>query len=444
MRCSYQLASFLLACVGCGSVYPTGHLPDAPPAPDAGIDAVTRGTVRVTVLDPSGSGAPAVGANVVFLDPDGTLVKRVASDTAGKAEADVLPGASVTSIVFVNTQYRLLTVLGAKPGDDLVLGTRNGDGSTAGTFTVNYPALAGATSYGISSPCGATFFSAPAAGGPPAPAQLTLFNSCKLDTMEIVVVPQGANGPLTSIAKPGVAFLAGGTTTISGNYQGLRTLTASYTNINPIITGLNMSRGIPDGFGFVDTQSMTSPGATLALSSTGPQASTGQLLTVVGTATGSSQRVRQSISGTAATYGLDLGATLLPWIGSPTYDAASRKLVVPTDTTGTSAAKPDLFRIIASYARTDANNVTTSFNWTLFGPDATDIVLPVLPPELGNIAPTATDTVTVTSAQMFDADSVTSYDQIRNDVSNAFSLHTGSRPPATTVRFSAAPGKRAL
>ena len=56
-----------------------GQLPDAPPAPPS--DAVTRGTVRVTVLDPSGTGAPAVGANVVFLDPDGTLVKRVEVDT---------------------------------------------------------------------------------------------------------------------------------------------------------------------------------------------------------------------------------------------------------------------------------------------------------------------------------------------------------------------------
>jgi len=236
--------------------------------------------------------------------------------------------------------------------------------------------------------------------------------------------------------------MAGGSTTVTGNYQGLRTLTASYTNINPIITGLTMSRGIPDGFGFVDTQSsMGSPGATLALSSTGPQASTGQLLTNVATANGSNQRVRQSISGTAATYGLDLGAMLLPWIGSPTYDAANRKLVVPTDTTGTSAAKPDLFRIVASYPRTE-NNVTTGFIWTLFGPEATDIVLPVLPAELGNLAPTATDTVTVTSAQMFEADSVTSYDQIRADVNNAFAQHTGSRSPATTVRTSSAPGKR--
>jgi hypothetical protein len=428
--------------MACGSVKDVGHLPDAPPAPDAGIDAVTRGTVRVTALDPSGTGAPAVGANVVFLDPDGTLVKRVATDTSGKAQADVLPGGNVTSIVLVNTQYVLMTVLGVKPGDDLVLGNKSTDSSVAGTFTVTYPAFNGATSYIVASPCNATSFPAPATGGPPAPAQLTIFNSCKLDKMEIVVVPQGGNGPLTSISKTAVPFAPGGSTTITGNYQGLRNFTASYTNTNPIITGLDMTRAIPDAFGFEDFQSMASPKPTVALSVTGPQGSGGQILSQVATATGSAQFVRQTIAGTAATYGLDVGATLLPWLASPTYDAASGTLRVPTDTTGTSTAKPDLFRLVASYRRTDANNVTTTFSWVLFGPDATDIVLPTLPAELGSISPTATDTVTVTSAMMFDADSVTSYDQIRSDVNQAFNLYTSARPSATTVRASRAPAKR--
>src|SRR5262249_54483118 len=124
------------------------------------------------------------------------------------------------------------------------------------------------------------------------------------------------------------------------------------------------------------------------------------------------------------------------------YDAASGKLVVPTDTTGTSTAKPDLFHIIAAYTRTDATNVTTSFGWSIFSPDATDIVLPTLPADLASIAPTASDTVRIPSAMMFDADWVTSYDQIRNDVNKAFNAYTGLRPPAATVRVSRAPIKR--
>src|SRR4051812_20585045 len=118
MRCSHHLILTVVASVGCGSVKP-GQLPDAPPS----IDATTRGTVHVTVLDPSGTGAAAVGANVVFLDPDGTLVKKASTDSAGKADADVLPGASVTAIIAVNTAFALQTVLAVKPGDDLVIGT---------------------------------------------------------------------------------------------------------------------------------------------------------------------------------------------------------------------------------------------------------------------------------------------------------------------------------
>src|SRR3954471_14790518 len=105
MRCSHRLLTVVL-CMGCGSVK-SGQLPDAAPS----IDATTRGTVHVMVLDPSGTGAAAVGANVVFIDPDGTLVKRVATDSAGKADADVLPGASVTSIALINMTYQIQTIL---------------------------------------------------------------------------------------------------------------------------------------------------------------------------------------------------------------------------------------------------------------------------------------------------------------------------------------------
>lgn len=196
--------------------------------------------------------------------------------------------------------------------------------------------------------------------------------------MEIVVVPQG-NGSLSSIAKTGVKFMACGSTAITGSYQGLRIFTASYTNINPIITSLDMVRGIPDLNGFQDTQSVLSPGTTTPLKVTGPIASGGQVLTTATTAE-SSQTVRQTISGSAATYGLDLGATLLPWVEAPSYDPQRGKIVVPVDTTGTTSAKPDMFRVVMTYKHTDANHVTSSVAWTLFGPDAGDVALPTLPP----------------------------------------------------------------
>jgi hypothetical protein len=426
----------------CGSVG-GADLPDAGPGGDAAVDAPARGTVRVTVLDPSGAGAPAVGASVVFLDPDGTLVKRVATDTAGRADAEVLAGASVTSVVLNNTSYQLQTVLAVKPGDDIVLGFKNGDSTTAGTFTISFPAHAGATSYTVATPCSTPSFSAPASG-PPAPVTVTIFNECRLSRMELVVIPHDANGPMAALAKADVAFVSGGSTVIAGSYQGLRNLTSSYTNINPQIANLGVNRAVPDAFGFTSSDSVTMPTSTAIFNLMGPQTASGLVTTSATNSTRSVQNIRQSISGMAATYGLDMGATLLPWLGTPSYDAAAGKVVIPVDTTGTSNATPDVLRIVAAYRRTDASNVTTNFAWTIFAPDVADIVLPALPVELGGINPTASDVVNVTTAAILEMDTVSGYDAIRNDLAAAFTLYTSSRPPAGTVRFSRAPIIRQL
>ena len=440
MRCSRSLVLSVVLSVGCGSVK-TGHLPDAPPG-DPGVDAAVRGTVHVTVLDPAGTGAPAVGANVVFIDPDGTLVKKAATDSAGKADADVLPGASVTSIALDGLQYQLETVLAVVPGDDVILGIKSPDSSSAGDFTVTYPPAAGATSYNIVHPCGQISFPTPPTGGPPVPAKLTIANSCRMNTMELVVIPFNNAGPITSIAKDGIAFMPGGSTTISGMYQGLRSFTGSYTNIDPIITELSPSRAIPDEFGFSNGETFSAPKSTVVMQLTGPQATGGRMITRADTAAGQSQTVRQTIAGTGGTYGLDVGATLLPWLDTPTYDPASRKLVVTTNTTGTSAATPDMYQMVAVYQRLNNKGVATNFAWTISGPGPGDVVLPVLPAELAELAPTTDDSVTVTSATMFEADSVASYDAIRNDVNSALALYTGERPPGTTVRISRAATKR--
>jgi hypothetical protein len=436
MRRLHRLALTVVLGAGCGSVG-NGHLPDAPPAPDA----PARGTVHVTVLDPGGTGAPAVGANVVFIDPGGTLVKRVATDSAGKADAEVLPGASVTSVARINNTYQLQTIVAVKPGDDLVLGTRSQDFTSLGTFTVNYPPLGTPASYQVAGPCGLVFVSPPVAGQPPpTTATFTVSASCKQDPMEIIVSPNDVNGlPTAVISKTGVPFVANGSTTLTGNYQGIRTFTASYSNVNPIVTSMSLSRTVPDAFGIGSSMAVQSPTASQVINLTGVTGSNARLITRFSTASRSFQDVRQNLSGSAVTYGLDAAANLLPWIDQPTLDVANHKLVVPLDMTGTSNARPDLFRVTATYRRTDMNQVTTSFSWTVFAPDAGDITLPTLPPEVGDVIPAATDTVGTVTAAMVDSDNVSGYDAIRNDLNAAFLLYGGSRPPGTTLRFSSSP-----
>jgi hypothetical protein len=441
-RCNRLLLGLVL-CAACGSVEKQGALPDGGATDDAGIDAPARGTVHVTVLDPAGTGAPVAGASVVFIDPDGTLVKKATTDTGGKADANVLPGANVTSIVLNGTSYQLLTVLAIQPGDDLTMGDTDANTTSIGNFTVNYPAFTGATQYEVATPCGVTTTQSPA--GVPVPTSITfpIDNSCKLTTMELVVIALGANGPLASTSKKAVTFTASGATTITDGFQSLVNVTSTYSNIDPTITGLSVNRNVPDGYGAsVSTSAQQPIAATTALSVTGATASTARMVARA-TSQKATGQIIQNIAGTATTYNVNMATTLLPWLVPPTFDVASEKLSIATDATGTTSDKPDLFEVTMSYNRIDPLTGTgPSFSWQLFGPEAADIVLPAIPADVGPVMPLATDTLGTPRDLMFEADTVVGYGAIRANVFANLALYGGERPPATTVRASSAPALR--
>lgn len=420
----------LVVCAGCGAV--DGTSSDDDPGPDPAIP----GTVHVTVLDPSGTGAPAVGASVVFVGPDGTLVKWTATDTAGQTAADVLPGSSVTAITLAGAAYQLQTVLEAKPGDDLVIGTKNLDATAVGTFAVKFSTFSTATTYTAVGPCGAGNTVGPIMGNVTITLLISMYAYCKQDTMEIMVIGQDDAGTLVAVLdQTNVPYVNNGSITMPVQVVAARNFTGSYTNINPIIMTLTTTRAVPDGSGVSTSKALSAPAATATMMFSGPVGATASVDTTVTSTTRSVQNVRQNIAGGAASYGLDVGGTLLPWLLTPSYDAATGTLRVPRDTTGTSTAKPDAFRITASYRRTDATT-TTLFTWTLYAPDAADIKLPALPQELGNLAPTATDTV-VANDLLLEADTLAGYDAVRNNLGATFALYSSNnRSPATTVRLS--------
>lgn len=449
-----------MALSACGSVSNPGSLADAPmpppgDAPDVDAPAPPGdgpGLVQVTVLDPSGSGAPAVGANVVFHGPDGALVKRIGTDTNGKASAEVLAGARVTAITVLNgTQYRIKTVLDVRPGDDIVLGEKPLDATVVGTLNVTLPAHADATIYQVSSPCGIAGATAEA-GKPPPVISLPILNHCKRATTELSVLAfNAAVAPVGGLSRQGVGFLTSSAIDLTAQvYAALPTFTSTYSNLDPAISGLSVGRTVPDGAGVSVSANVTRTDTTQSVvvaRALGSSARVSTRLSGVGRAF---QDIRQDISGAAATYGLDAQAQLLPWLPAPSFDAATATLKLPTDTTGTSDAKPDAVRVTVSYARTNPNTqVTTSFNWVLFAPDTADIVLPGLPAEVGDIAPTAADTVGVSST-MFEADSVPGYSAVRAEPDGAFLLYAPAPPgsrenlrryPDTTVRNSSSPGR---
>lgn len=430
-RC-HRLVLFASMCVACGSVADkAGHLPDAgTPTEDTGPTGPVRGTVRVAVLEPGGTGNPAVGATVVFVDADGTVSKKT-TDTAGKADADLLPGASVTSIVLVETRYTLQTVLALKPGDDIVLGMKTADAASAGTFAITVPLYDNASSYSVSTPCGYTT----ATPSTKLVATALFTNDCKKSPFEMVIVAlDGVGNSLGSINVPSVNFIPNGSYTVTGSYGGLQSVTASYTGINPNVTAMQTMRVAPDAAGVTQSSPQMAPsGATASTTINGGVASKAQIITTVKKGTTSTQVIRQPVAGSASTYGLELASTLLPWIGKPSYDATTKKLLVPVDKTGTTSDKPDLFNVEISYLRTDSNQVSTAFNWSFYGPDIGDITLPSLPTDLGPLVPTVDDTVLIT-ANAFDAASLNGYDSVRTNTKAASASYNSARPPDANIR----------
>jgi hypothetical protein len=417
----------------CGNV--SNPVADAPPQ-DAAIDSL-RGTVHVKVLDPVGNGSPAA-ATVVFFDPDGTPVTQANTDTSGNAQADVLPGGSVTAVAAVAGRHELTTVFGVNPGDSIVLGHKAP--ALLGTFAVTYPLalppavarpLIGFTGFHLAGPCGEAMEVIPG-GQAFATCTLQIFDSCKQDTMELVVASTRADIEVNhSLDQKAVAFTQNGSVTLpDGQYTAPLSFTANYTSIDPNVT-MQMVRATPDALGIGDLHKPTTAPA-ITVTFPGPIASTAAIETTVATALSpsSSQRVHQMMAGNLTSYALALQPALLPWLGEARFDATARKLVVPVTTDGTSTDKPDVFQVVTSYTRG-----ADAFTWTFYAAEPGDITLPVLPGDLVDSTPNATDTVTAVATSI-EADTIAGYDDLRHDLASATTLFRDSRNNANTVRVS--------
>jgi hypothetical protein len=418
-----RLSLGLIALAACSPV--VAHTPDATTV-DSSPDAPTHGMVTVKIYDVFNSGAVVVGTPVVFVEADGTEVGHPVTDATGVASADVHPGASASVVLKSGTNTRIQTLLGLKPGDNIILGPATPPSTDVGTFSVSFPTYSGATSYDVFGPCGSS-------NGTVSPITLTMRSDCKLDTMDLTVVPRDSSSTgLAYLTKSGVPFVASGTTSITGSYSGMAGFTATVTNLNAVITSVTVERRVPDNFGFFNEQNGTPTNGTVTLNAPGPAASRAQVETTV-QKPGSIQVLIQGIAGNVQTYGLDAGMTLLPWVDTPAFDLANHKITMSTDTTGTTNDTPDVAFAEAEYSRT-VNGTTTDFEWLIIGPAATDMTLPQLPVDVGDVMPKTTDTSGFLDAAMLEADGINGYDDIRLDVYKNINSATAPLHPTTMTK----------
>jgi hypothetical protein len=408
------------------------HLKDAAPMEDTGSNTPDHGLVRITIYDPADTGAVVTGVPVVFVEADDTLVGHPVTDSMGVVTADVHAGASATLVITTGNTTQLETLLGLKPGDDIILGPRRGESTDAGTFTVSFPAYPGAGSYVVYGPCGSTSTTALS-------AVLLMQSNCKLDTMDLLVVATDASGtPLASLSKGSVTFQAGGSTAVSGTYQSMPQLTASYTNIPATVSSIDVQRSVPDDYGFSDDRSATPMNGTFSAMLRAPQGSKALITTsVTNTANSGRQTIQQLIAGNALTHGMDVAMTLLPWIGVPSFDLATHKLTVPVDPLATSGDAPDVFFANAQYTRGTDPNTQQHFDWLVIGPAPGDVTMPTLPMEVGDVMPKTTDTGSSGLAVSAESDALSGYDVIRQDVFTLItSVTVPIHPTATRTRLS--------
>ncbi len=319
------------------------------------IDANPRGLVKVTVLDPQGTGAPVTGVPVVFIEPDGKLGARISTDAAGKAEAEVLPGSSVTAVLRTSTNtHEMITITGAQIGDDLVI-TQSLNNQEAGTFTINFPQNASASYYYVASPCGYSYVPAPASQ-----YVAPLSQSCKpTGAMTISVNAFNNQGVWLGYLDKANVMVSAGAANITGTWQAPQTFTANLTNVPAEASVISQKRFTPDTAGYAsrrqrageryDREPVVSSGHGRRVRWCEPSLSR--------SADQARQAIYQVTAGNALSYNLDVGANTLPWFAEPVLDPATGVVKVTTTGSGTG----DLFRVAVGYSRINANTNTEYF-----------------------------------------------------------------------------------
>ena len=400
------LSCGLLAAAACGKVSAVGDGGNGIDA-NTGPDADAHGVVTVTVLNTDQSGTPVQGVPVVFFDPDGTMVGKSDTDASGKASATVLPGANVTVVwPKSSTSYQIGTVYAIKPGDNLVVGFRNPAATDVATFQVTYDQYSGATSYQIFGPCGTA----------DASNVLHFQAGCKTDPFDLYVIAYDASGnPIAFNAKNGQSLAAGTVHLTSTSWSFVNQFTASYTNIPAQVTNISADHvaGFPGGFDAGNSAAPTSTSLSLAMTAPTPGTYAWVSSNITGAA-GSQQVVRQRIAGAASSAGMDVTATILPWLSNATFDVASQSFAVTATGTGTY----DVYLADVQYQR-PSGSTSIDYEWIVLGPTIGTITLPNLPSDVGGVNPLSTDTIGSPIALAIDDDG-DGWDSVRDHVFDEF------------------------
>jgi hypothetical protein len=340
MRSLLWTAPLAVVAAACGEVKnsPDAGIADADvPDVDAALpDAVSRGTVAVTVFDDD-DGMPQAGVTVVFLEPDGSLGDRVLTDDLGQASAELTSGGSVTA-VRLSSSTSMVTIVGVEAGDNLVIGSApDPDTTQTAILQVGFTRTAH-TNHVVHTTCGTS----PSAGAASF-LEMPMLRHCDRTPRDVVMQATGAAGTATQYAV--VKDVVGSAITVPANaWIGGPSAVATLSAVPPEVKQVNVGRMLRTGgrrvfasFSTVaptDGQSRVDVTIPNALDVGDDMIVTTELF--AGTVPGTPKQTIRERRDLRTDFGVDVAADLLPWV-SARSSPSSRTRVSSTTTSSTSA-----------------------------------------------------------------------------------------------------------
>jgi hypothetical protein len=250
--------------------------------------------------------------------------------------------------------------------------------------------------------------------------------------MDVEVLAKNSAG--ATLAWTQATGAPAGTVTITDTWHAPAQLTATFTNPTPMVTDIAVARFSPYVRGVPVAEASSAAPATLMLSvslaaravmktqlACPSGASTACLSTPSGAA---SQTITDTVDGTLATYSLDVGASLLPWVKA-LYVPATTTLEITTVGTGSF----DIFEANLRYTR--GQNIYT---WRVFGPLAEAVTFPALPATApGNPTLLPSDIMSSYQAFIGDSDAINGYRDAIKNVFDALAAAEASATPALRI-----------
>ena len=369
--------------VGCSDDDKVRHLPDAPPPPDADVDASTFGPVSLTILQ---GVDPRVGIRVVFQNADSSVVADTTTGTDGKASAMMMPGGSVTAIDpfpgqspgGIATVTDIRTIAGVKPGDQLRMFEQPINTPAAITVNVILPIDNAASDYYVSTNC---LFDQPipSAGSGSQPMGTLVLSGCGPTSNLLVRTFDSTLAPNASLYRQNVALVDNGTVDLTAaTYTAIPDVTFSYTNVPAELTAvfLNGVRATSLGriYEFNTNEPVDTGSANFSLKVPDITGATAVTASTFYSGGGFTQHMLTEWGPASSSYSLDTAGMFLPSFDGPAQLDVAAHSAKWTVMGG--SGQPDFVMVRAFLGR---EAPAQSWRWTVVAPGGTQAVMPVLP-----------------------------------------------------------------